>query len=268
MTKRKLFAALMGGVLSTAIAFPYVNAAKIDAYRDILLQGSYTIRYENITPPPRVTNRDKMDLFGKNGMSVEKNDYLTNRQRIGIIVGDGEDRYEEVGDGQFNMCRLTKGKEEFYFTKYKKGDKYVYFGTKENKVEANSKNYLSEIVEGQSYGDADVSRLLKAMFPADKKTAGQAVYAYVKGGTLSDGTSYEDYKGIQNGMTSVIRYYFQGQSLTKIASANYHRTPEGSIDGYKCIVRVTEFTSVPDKALLKLPEGVEDVTKRKDKEKK
>lgn len=265
MKKKKLLSFLMGGMLSLGIFLPSADAAKIDAYRDILLNESYTIRYDNITPPPRVTNRDRMELFGKSGLSVERNDYLTNRQRRGIIVDDGTDRYEEVGDEDFSMCRLTKGREDFYFTKYKRGDGYKYFGTKENKVEANAKNYLSEIMEGQSYGDPDVSRLLKAMLPSAKKTAGQEVYSYVKGGSLPDGLSYEDYKSSNTGQTSVIRYYFAGQSLVKIASASYYRKPDGSMDGHKCIIRITEFSSVPDKSLLRLPEGVEDVTKRKEK---
>ena len=265
MKKKKLLAILTGGLITMTALLPAADAAKIDAYRDILLGKSYTIKYDNITPPPRVTNRDKMELFGKSGLSVENNDYLTNRQRSGIIVGDGVDRYEEVGDKEFSMCRLTKGHEDFYFTKYKKGDRYTYFGTKENKVEANAKNYLAEVIEGESYGDPDVTRLLKAMLPADKKTAGQPVYTFIKGGNLPGGLSYEDYKGTREGMTSLIRYYFQGNDLVKIASGDFLRNPDGSIDGQKCIIRISEFTALPDRSLLKLPEGVEDVTKRKDK---
>ena len=39
--------------------FAEAEAAQIDAYREILLSNSYTIRYENITPAPRVTNKDR-----------------------------------------------------------------------------------------------------------------------------------------------------------------------------------------------------------------
>ena len=36
-----------------------VDAAKIDHYREILLSGRYSIKYENITPLPRQTLRQK-----------------------------------------------------------------------------------------------------------------------------------------------------------------------------------------------------------------
>ena len=77
------------------------EAAKIDAYREILLGNSYTIRYENLTPAPRVTNKDRVELYGKSGLAIEENDYLLNRPRIGIITADGSDRYEEVGSEDF-----------------------------------------------------------------------------------------------------------------------------------------------------------------------
>ena len=161
---------------------PFVEASQLDYYRDLLLKKVYTIRYENITPPPRVTNRDKIELFGKNGLAVNKNDYLTNKQIIGIITSNGEDRYEEVGDGIFNMCRLTKGSENFLFTKYKKDNAYEYFGTKKGKVEANSRNYLAEIMEGQSYGDPAFSNLLNAIIPDSKKSANLPKYKFVTSG--------------------------------------------------------------------------------------
>ena len=264
--RNRLLSAMMGGIIAMGAALPVADAAKIDAYRNMILGKSYTIKYENITPPPRVTNRDRMDLFGKSGMSVDKNDYLTNRPRNGIIVSDGVDRYEEVGDGLMNQCQLTKGKDVFNFTKYKKSEKdlkYEYFGTGRNKVEANSKNYLAEIYSGQSFGDEDVSRILNAMLPADKKSANMTNYTYAAGGSLPDGLTYEDYKGSLGGATSVIRYYFKGASLVKIAAADFRREPDGSIEGHRCILRITEFSSAPERQFLSLPEGVKDVTKRK-----
>ena len=47
-------------LLMTALMFfsAQVEAAKIDAYQKILESGRYTIRYDNLTPFPRVTNRD------------------------------------------------------------------------------------------------------------------------------------------------------------------------------------------------------------------
>lgn len=244
-----------------------VKASNLDFYRNILLSGKYTIKYENITPQPRVTNRDKIELFGKNGLAVNKNDYLTNKQIIGIITSNGPDRYEEVGDGNFNMCRLTKSEENFLFTKYKKGSGYEYFGTKKGKVEANARNYLSEAVEGQSYGDPEVTSLLNAMLQNSAKSASIPHYDFVNSGRLPNGLQYEDYKSNAQGVVNVIRYYFDGRSLVKIASALYYRKSNGKAEGRKCIIKISAFSAQPEVNLLSLPEGLKDVTKRHSEEK-
>lgn len=238
------------------------EAGHLDSYREIILQGEYTIRYDNITPAPRVTNRDRMELFGSSGMAVERNDYLTNRQRRGIVVSSGKDKYEEVGDGVFDMCRLKKGGETFVFTKYKKGDGYEYFGSKKGKVEANSRNALAEVLSGESYGDPELSSMLNAMLPDSAKSANMPHYSLVKEGSLPNGLSYEDHKALDGGITHIIRYYFNGADLVKIASASYHKEKNGTLKGHKCIIKVNEFSSLPDRKLLSLPEGLEDVTKR------
>ena len=239
------------------------NAARIDNYRNILLNGTYTIRYENITPATRVTNRDRGELYGKSSLSIERNDYLQHKQTSGIITADGGNRYEEVGDGKFNMCRLSKDGEDFFFTKYKKGDGWEYFGTRKNRVAANEKNYFAELVEGKSYGDADMTDLINAMLPDEQKSARLSRYKQISAGKLKDGVFYEDYKTATNGANAVIRYYFTADKLTRIASASYIRRGDGKIDGQKCIIKILEFSAVPTKDLLKLPDGVKDETKRK-----
>ena len=112
------------------------EASKLEIYRDMLLKNSYTIRYENITPPPRVTNADRVPLYGKNGLSVENNDYLLNKPKRGIITCSDLDKYEEIGEGDLYLCRLTKNSEDFFYTKYKRGDDWEYFGSRRNRVEA------------------------------------------------------------------------------------------------------------------------------------
>ena len=259
--KRKTMLSLLL-TLGISMTASLSDAAHIDSYRDIILQGDYTIRYDNITPAPRVTNRDRVNLFGSSGMATNRNDYLTNRQQSGIVVSSGKDKYEEVGDGTFNMCRLKKGSETFVFTKYKKGDGYEYFGNKKGKVEANSRNALAEIVSGESYGDPELSYMLNAMLPDSAKSGTMPHYSFVKGGNLPNGLTYEDYKADDGGTTRIIRYYFNGTELVKIASASYYRKENGQLDGHKCIIKVNEFSSLPDRKLLSLPEGLEDVTKR------
>ena len=239
-----------------------VDAAKIDAYQKILLSNSYTIRYDNITPAPRITNRDRVELYGKTGLAVESNDYFLNRPKSGIITSEENDKYEEVGVSDFYMCRLSKNGEDFFFTKYKKNGKFEYFGTKKNHVKANEKNYLAEIVEGKSYGDSDMSRLLNAILPNENKSAEQPNYKFIATGNIEGGLSYEDYRTDNNGITEVVRYYFEGDKLVKISSASYRKTVDGKIDGRRCIIKINEFSSVPDKILLNLPSIIKDDTKR------
>ena len=240
------------------------EAAKIDAYRDILMSRSYTIRYNNLTPAPRVTNRDKAALHGKNGLATGANDLFVNRPMSGIVVSDGNDRYEEVGYDDFFQCRLTKNDENFIFTKYKSktGTGFDYYGKRKGKVEANNRNYLAELIDGESFGDADFSKLLNAILNNDEKSADMAEYSLVDSGTLDNGMTYEDFSSDDNGELSAIRYYFNGDKLVKISFASYSRDKFGKAQGSKCIVKVLEFSSKPDLSLLTLPSGLEDITKR------
>lgn len=235
------------------------EAASLDKYRQMLMEGHYTIEYRNITPAERVTNRDRVHLFGRNGLAVSRNDYLTNRPCKGLIVSRGEERYEEVGDEEFASCRLTKSGENFFFTKYRKNGGYEYFGTKKNQVTANNRNYLAEALEGKSYGDEDMSGLINALLSAGRPDG----FTRVAEGRLPDGAAYEDYQGQSEGRTRIIRCYFTAGKLTKIAAAEFGAAGGGKITGHKCIIAVQEFSAVPREEYLSLPAKLADVTKRK-----
>ena len=253
-----LSAALMIGINPTS-----ASADSLDSYRQILKSDSYTIRYRNITPAPRVTNRDRLELFGSSGMAVGRNEYLANKTIVGFITSNGINKYEEVGDGAFDMCRLRKGNENFLFTRRTKGDRVQYYGEGRNKIRANSRNYLAELLEGESYGDADMTRLINAIMPDEDKSADMPRYTHVKSGELSDGLSYEDYKSSDGGVLSAIRYYFDGDRLVKIAAADYRKDSDGSIEGRHCIIEIEEFSSKVESEYLTLPTELKDVTKRK-----
>lgn len=239
------------------------ESARIDIYREMLQNNSYTIRYENLTPAPRVTNRDRIEMYGKSTLAVESNDYLTNKPKIGVITAENADKYEEVGFDNFYMCRLSRNGEDYFFSKYKKSNRWEYVGTRRNRVAANEKNYLAEILEGKSYGDSDMTRLLNAIVPSNDKSAQQANYKFIAQGELADNLFYEDYRADNDGVNEVIRYYFEGEKLVKIASASYYRKSDGKIDGRRCIIKILEFSATPDRNLLKLPDGVKDETKRR-----
>ena len=235
-----------------------VEAANIDAYQKILDSGRYTIRYENLTPAPRVTNRNIVELYGKNGLAAEINNFFLNRPLNGVIVGDGENRYEEIGYEKFFQCRLVKGNDIFIFTRYPaKNGSVEYFGDKKGKVSANSRDYLLELLNGENFGDVNFTEMMTAIISDSRKNAAQRKYKFVASGTLHDGTTYEDFSCREGNKVSAIRYYFVGTALKKIAFAsgqgNHLR---------KCIVKILEFSPVPEQNLLSLPSGLVDTTKR------
>ena len=239
------------------LMFSSVNAAKIDKYREILESGVYTIRYDNLTPAPRTTNRDVAELYGKNGLAVEKNNFFLNRPLSGIITSSGENRYEEVGYEDFFQCRLMRGGENFTFTRYKnKSGGVEYFGSKKGKVEANSRNYLLEILYGESFGDVNFTEMMNAI-TVDKEN-----YQFAKSGVLENGLNFEDFFCKRENKISAIRYYFDDDKLVKISFASYGRDKSGKVQGNKCIIKISEFSSMADENLLRLPSGFEDITKR------
>ena len=241
-------------LLTIFIATSTVHAAKIDNYKNILLSRRYTIRYDNLTPAPRVTNRDVAELYGKSGLIVETNDFFTNRPLSGIVTANGDDKYEEIGYKDFYQCRLLRGGENFIFTHYtnKKGEK-EYFGSKKGKVEANTRNYLTELMAGESFGDNNFSEMMNALL---------SDYKFINSGTLENNLFFEDFLAQDENILSAIRYYFDGDTLVKISFASYGRNSSGEVLGSKCIVKILEFTNSPTENLLRLPAGLQDVTKR------
>lgn len=237
------------------------EAAKIDNYQKILESGRYTIRYDNLTPAPRITNRNVIELYGKNGLSVEGNEFFLNRPVSGVIVSDGEDRYEEIGYQEFFQCRLLKGGENFIFTRYPSAGGFEYFGDKRGRVSANPRNYMVELLSGVTFGDANFTEMMTAILSDSMKNSAQRKYKLAASGTLSNGLNYEDFSFHEGDTVSAIRYYFDGDALKKIAFAYYSRNGE-RVQVRKCIVKILSFTAEPERSLLSLPSGLTDTTKR------
>ena len=247
---KKIFLLLLIFLMATST----VSAAKIDAYKEILATNRYTIRYNNLTPAQRVTNRDVAELYGKSGLIVEGNDFFLNRPLNGLITENGENRYEEIGYSDFYQCRLLRGGENFIFTRYKnKKGAVEYFGNKIGKVEANTRNYFTELMAGESFGDNNFTEMMNAM---------KSNYKFINSGNIEGGLNFEDFLAQDDKKISAIRYYFNGDTLVKISFASYGRNSGGEVTGSKCIVKILEFTNSPTENLLKLPAGLQDVTKR------
>ena len=267
MRKNKWIGAFVVGAMATCMAFGTVSAAKISAYSNMLASRSCTIRYENITPAVRIHNWDAVHL-GFAPMEIPP--LYVSQSYKGILVLRGDDSYIEINyegeDSDYAKCALRKKDEIFQFARETKGknrDKIEYQSKEgKNKVKAEDFDIESTLVYGESFGPADVSRSLAVMLPTNKKPAGMPDYQFVGDGSLPDGLSYEDYRTAGDSELEAVRYYFQGNTLVKIAAASYYQKPDGNFDGRKCVLKIEEFSNMPDGKLLVLPENLEDKTKR------
>ena len=95
------------GAMFSAIA----EASNLDTYRNLLMNKKYTIKYVNITPEERITNKDKITLTGNNTMSNGNVSKLMYKPLECIVVSDGSNRYEEVGYNGFiiAVCKMKMG---------------------------------------------------------------------------------------------------------------------------------------------------------------
>ena len=91
------------------------------------------------------------------------------------------------------------------------------------------------------------------------------IYRQVGSGWLSNGLNYVDYQSNGQNMEA-IRYYFNGYTLTKIASAQFIYDDQGKLQARRCIIKVNEFSPTPAKEYLSLPAGVKDATKKPKKD--
>ncbi|WP_304221871.1 hypothetical protein [Phascolarctobacterium succinatutens] len=131
--KSLLLFCITAGTMLSSIA----EASNIDTYRDLLISKKYTIKYENVTPEERITNKDKITLTGNNSMRTGNVSRLMYKPLECVVVSDGADRYEEMGYDGFISCRLQNENGTYVFTKYNEGQKTAVWGTKKNTVAAN-----------------------------------------------------------------------------------------------------------------------------------
>ena len=131
-------------------------------------------------------------------------------------------------------------------------------------------NWLSIVTLGDSYGNETVTRLLNACLPNEQKSGEMPRYNKVGEGWLENGMNYIDYRSAGKGNSfEAIRYYFNGNTLVKIASGLYTLNASGEVvNGWRNIIKINEFSPVADQKYLKLPEGLVDKTKRAKKEEK
>ncbi|AOH47031.1 hypothetical protein BCS37_00570 [Selenomonas sp. oral taxon 920] len=255
----KIIAALLMGAALTVASISPAAAAKLDAYRTMMENRSCTILYENLTPPERLHNSDKITLsmWAKEDMAAAP-EYVSRAYR-GVLVLSGADKYEERSYDDYAKSLLTKDGREFLFTRDLEKKKPVYYGNYgKGKVQGKREAVEDRLIYGERFGDADVTRLLSILLPPERKPQGAPRYEAVGAGTLTGGTSYEDYRRQDADELEAVRFYFDGTRLSRIASITY-RTEGGKVHARKCILRIDRFDAVPDAAYLSLPQGLKEV---------
>lgn len=258
MRTSKVIGAALAGLAALSFALAPASAHQLDRYSAMLAGRSCTIRYENITPGELVHARGLVDM--EYGYQSKQPQRFLNQPYSGTVVLKGEESYIDVDYGDYGSSRLRKGGDCYSFARtVNKKKKVTYLdaqGSKAGEIAAEPYRPEKDLLYGEDFGTKSVSRLLAAMLPAEDKPEGTPSYAFVDEGTLADGSSFEDYKASSAAGLEAIRYYFQQGQLMKIASVSYTRNEQGELVGWKCVLKINEFSGQPDETLLSLPQGL------------
>lgn len=189
-------------ILSFLLLMTTVEATKIDAYRNIISNGRFTLKYTILEEPVRVTNKEA------------------------TLKGSGFFGNFEIAD-------------------------------KSNNKDFTRRNYLRKVTvinlrqQQYSYGSFGISSLIEAfapIIPPEKVIATPYTleYKFIGSGTFSDGLSYEDFFGSKNDFNCAIRYYFDGDTLIKIAVFDYI-ADDSQIKSYeKYLIQIDEFSATQE----------------------
>ena len=267
-----------------------VDAAKVDVYRNALLNKNFTLKYEVVDVPIVETSHDA--VFTGKGLTNKKFTSLLDYLHKGIVVADGDNSYVEVSHDDYTAtskyfahtasvkfkeggyCSLVKDGETFNFFWDKKDGKrryfggYTMFGGKSKSVKADDETKMQppyqRLIMKYNFGTPELSRAFAAILPPEKIIATDKTpeYKFFASGTLDGGLSYEDFVSDKGDTFSAVRYYFDGDNMVKVAMATYVRD-NGKILSYeKSVINITEFSTTPDQSYLTLPAELKDKTKR------
>lgn len=300
---KKFFALLIG----IFVFISSVEAAKVDMYREALLNKNFTLKYEIVKVPIYQSMREGMLTF-KGALLSRNIQEISDIPHGGIIVVNGEDRYTETYHNAYETtlgnisnltfadsyslkmdlnnkkikvlesgnCILLKNGDIFQFIWSKDGDKRKYKGKikwwefKSDAIKANvdiSRTPYQDLLEEFNYGVSEMALVFLPLLPREKIIAASWTpdYKFFSSGSLANGLTYEDFVSDKDNFYSAIRYYFNGNSMVKVAIANYLKN-DGKVQSYeKKVINITEFSPFADQNYLKLPEELKDITQR-DKE--
>ena len=262
------------------------DAAKIDVYRNAILNKTFTIKYE-ISTPPVVESNGNGNLSDK-GFSSAAAGFQFSLQN-GISVANNEDRYIEIyfknnfnftnrdaegkiqtshsKENYMGSCQLTKGNEVFnFYYEVKNGvKKYYSYGN-----EGDYKTPYQILLDEYSLGYPALTNAFIPLLPPEKviDTPQTPKYKFIGSGNLGNNLSFEDFASDRNDIFSAVRYYFEGDKLVKIAQASYLKNGN-EISAYeKSVINITEFSTTADQSYLSLPAKLKDKIKRNKEKKK
>ena len=272
------------------------TASKTDPYRDAILSKNFTLKYTVEIPPTFKTSNDAN--FGSKGMTIKDSMNFSDFPHGGIVVVDGDDSYTEVFTGGYissfktkmageidnhyiiakagGNCTLIKDNEVFTFFWDLKNDQRRYYGAqgffgKSKSVKANDAKYdvtpYQKFMRDYSLGSSEITNALLPILPPDKilDLPGIPHYEFFDSGSLDNGLTYEDFVSDDPNLFSAVRYYFDGDNMTKIAFASYVKNGS-KIEGYtRSVIKILGFANTAEEKYLSLPAELKDKTKREDK---
>lgn len=174
-----------------------------------------------------------------------------------------------------HICMLKKNGETFSYYRTDNGKgKFSYAGRfaggyERSQVMAGehytAKSPFDAMMQETDYGDPRIAKMLAIIYPpAPTQTfLDMPEYSLVNSGTLRSGLSYEDYAASEGGRYYAARYYFDQGRLVKFASVSFPESLDMAQGGIEqSLIMIEEFSPVPDKQYLSLPEGLKVVTER------
>ncbi|MBR2215495.1 MAG: hypothetical protein IJ849_07030 [Selenomonadaceae bacterium] len=288
---------LFVGISLYVVGIPNISeAAMLDAYKTMVANKSFTLRYRILEEPKRHYETE-LDLFFAD-RKKETNPWWRSIPSHGILVVRGDTVYTEtitgsewrIGkkntDGTLNEyekdkeigdCRLIKNGEVFNFQRFQHWHEGVeqkpdYYGdgVGYNKVEAGRDEYARFLapydimVKYANYGDPTLDALLGIIHhDSSRQIVYTPQYSRKGSGTLPSGLAYEDYAAQAGDEFYAARFYFQNGKLVRLASAVYPTSLDIENKGFeRFVVKIDEFSPTPEAQYLSLPEGVKDITKR------
>lgn len=260
------------------------EASSLDKYRTILAGKSYTFKCYTYTPnlkgmrvqyglSENAYMSEKMvnDVQKLSREAQEEVDRGEFKIPCEIIVMDGDTRYTEMTGGR---CKLLKNGEVFTYIHNVMDDSYMGMHVSKrgalhmDEIAPGENNWPTRGIDNKLTSQADIEdvgndllmKMLAVIYPVSSANVDLPTYSYISSGTAQDGSLYEDYAGIMNGMKHMVRCYFREGNLVKMGYASYPQNGDrGKEKVEKYIIEIVEFTNIPEQKYLVLPKSLKVV---------